>query len=133
MIRGLDGLAIPADVMGYSYLHPLSWDDTSWDRMVKSGPSEGIAVCQLHGLARSGSLGANGGPSSIQDFEGLILRAQLDAAVVRRQWFWSPGLSLTSNPPADAGPASANMAAPSMNGPLLDYPWPLFTDDPPSP
>ena len=131
LARNFDGPTTPAGGIGYSYLHPLSWDDDSWDRLVKSGPAAGIAVCQLHGLARDGSAGTNGFPSSIQDFEGLVLRAQLDGAVVRRQLFWPASQAPQAGAPADGGTSSFNAAAPAMGGVLPAYPWPLFTDDPP--
>ncbi len=35
----------------YSYLlHPLSWDDATWDRLMQAGGSAGVAACQLRGL-----------------------------------------------------------------------------------
>ena len=40
---------VPAEVIPYSYLHPLSWTDEAWDRLMRSNPSIGIAACQVHG------------------------------------------------------------------------------------
>jgi prepilin-type N-terminal cleavage/methylation domain-containing protein len=67
----------------YSYLlHPLSWDDATWDRLMQAGGSAGVAACQLHGL------GTQDVPD-VHSFSGLLLRAQKDGAVVRRRIFWT--------------------------------------------
>jgi prepilin-type N-terminal cleavage/methylation domain-containing protein len=67
----------------YSYLlHPLSWDDVTWDRLMQVGGSAGVAACQLHGL------GTQDVPD-VHSFSGLLLRAQKDGAVVRRRIFWN--------------------------------------------
>jgi prepilin-type N-terminal cleavage/methylation domain-containing protein len=99
----------------YSYLHPLPWEDSAWDRLVKIQSGPGVAVCQLHGLGKP-----NLSSPSMRDFEGLILRARLDGAVVRRQVYW------------DQNPEPARSAfgalSPTSN---VDYPWRLFTDEPP--
>ncbi|MHB8519545.1 MAG: type II secretion system protein [Limisphaerales bacterium] len=131
LAAGTGGSPSPAGpaASGYSYLHPLSWDDDSWTLLLKKGSSAGIAVCQLHGLAQSGSASADGFPSAIQDFEGLILRAQLDGAVVRRQWFWAQAQTRQADAASPSGLAALGMGNTTTFGPL--YPWPLFTDDPP--
>jgi prepilin-type N-terminal cleavage/methylation domain-containing protein len=106
-----------------SYLLPLPWDDESWNRLLKAGSQAGLAVCQLHGLGRP-NLAA---PSAL-DFEGLILRAQRDGAVVRRHVFWADMRSAVTG----GDFASLNAATPQgttlllANSPL----WPLFSDEP---
>ena len=117
----------------YSYLHPLPWENSAWDRLMKSDPSAGIAVCQLHGLGKQ-----NFSFPSIRDFEGLILRAQRDGAVVRRQIFWERAQAATRQ--AVSGGVSSAVSAPTMAAPPLNdsaqaapdtsYPWQLFTDEP---
>lgn len=67
-----------------SYLHSFFLDDRSWNTFLKKPAAFGLAVCQLHGL---GTQDANA--PSIYNFEGLIWRAQIDGAVVRRQVFWN--------------------------------------------
>jgi len=125
----------------YSYLHPLRWDDVAWDRLMKSDPSAGIAVCQLHGLGKQ-----NPSAPDIHNFQGLILRAQRDGAVVRRQIFWdqatevqpqfanqvtreaAPSAGLAPGPPTTAAMTldTAATATESNTG----LPWQLFTDQP---
>ncbi|MEK7676985.1 MAG: prepilin-type N-terminal cleavage/methylation domain-containing protein [Verrucomicrobiota bacterium] len=73
----------PEEYVPYSYLHPLSTDDWTWDLLKKRENSLGVAVCQLHGLGKQNPLSP-----SMSDFEGLIWRGQLDGVVVRRQFFW---------------------------------------------
>jgi hypothetical protein len=129
------------EAIPYSYLHPLPWDNSAWDRLMKADPSAGIAVCQLHGLGKQDSSSPN-----IRDFEGLILRAQRDGVVVRRQVFWErPPIAAREMAPnvgdssAGAGPAAA--LAPTPVSATFDaaavaeptspsYPWQLFTDVP---
>jgi prepilin-type N-terminal cleavage/methylation domain-containing protein len=126
----------PADeTIPYSYLHPLPWDASAWDRLMKADPSAGIAVCQLHGLGKQ-----NASAPSMRDFEGLILRAQRDGAVVRRQVFWErpPVQQATDTaggvaaplPTAtfDRAPSVEAVVAPAESA--ANYPWQLFTDMP---
>lgn len=98
----------------YSYLHPLPWDNVAWDRLMKTPSGAGIAACQLHGLGKQ-----NLAAPSIYDFEGLVLRAQRDGSVVRRQVYWPP-----QNKTATA--AMDFMAT----APATNYPWTLFSDEP---
>ena len=119
----------------YSYLHPLRWDDSAWDRLTKSDSGAGVAACQLHGLGKQ-SLEA----PSIRDYQGLVLRAQRDGAVVRRQVFWEPiaessrsmvnsdsfAPPMLAAPSAVAGPGAGS----PMPSPTESYPWRLFTDEP---
>jgi prepilin-type N-terminal cleavage/methylation domain-containing protein len=69
---------IAGNSVPYSYFHPLGWEEALWIRLFKADPNAGIAACQLHGIGR-----ADLEAPSEQDFEGLVLRAQLDGAVVR--------------------------------------------------
>jgi len=127
----------PIREIPYSYLHPLSWDDEAWNRLAKADPSAGIAACQLHGLGKP-----NLNSPSIRDFQGLLLRAQRDGAVVKRQVFWEPVANIESRSVVDAevaaaapsafaaGPAlTAPQAAPAMSPAPSSYPWRLFTDE----
>jgi type II secretory pathway pseudopilin PulG len=115
----------PPPGVPYSYLHPLPWDDLAWNTLVEQGSSAGIAACQLHGLGKQDI-----GQPSIYNFEGLVLRAQRDTAVVRRQVYW------------DQPASSEDRAAPFVSPPAMDaaisqpqsqsqYPWRFFTDQPP--
>jgi prepilin-type N-terminal cleavage/methylation domain-containing protein len=107
----------------YSYLHPWSWTDDAWTHLISAGSSAGVAVCQLHGLGKPNPQGP-----SIYDYEGLLLRAQRDGAVVRRQLFWSLG-----TPPPPASPTSVlDFAETRALG--NNYPWRLYLDEtPPTP
>ena len=105
------------DLLPYSYLHPLPWEDWAWQQLIRQGTQSGLAVCQLHGLGRP-----NRESPSVRDFEGLILRAQLDGVVVRRKVFWPP-----------ASPARSFFDTPATETTFLlpdTYPWSLFTDVP---
>ena len=124
------------DELPYSYLHPLSWDNSAWDRLLKADSSAGIAACQLHGLGKPNLESPN-----IRDFQGLVLRVQRDGAVVRRQVFWEPVVAhvVTARTVADAAgaaPPSAMMtfaptaAAPQPPSQTSDYPWRFFSDEP---
>jgi prepilin-type N-terminal cleavage/methylation domain-containing protein len=103
----------------YSYLHPLPWDDQEWNRLMKAGSLAGVAACQVHGLGKP-----HLSTPSIYDFEGLVLRAQRDGAVVQRKVFWRGGLGET-----DLGTLTT-LAGPTVV-PAGLLPWPLFVDDQP--
>jgi type II secretory pathway pseudopilin PulG len=110
----------------HSYLHPLPWEDWAWDRLAKLGSSAGIAACQLHGLGRP-----NPDAPSVYDFQGLILRAQRDGAVVKRKVFWDTAASRFSSRTGTTDmsiPTSLTDAAGA--GATTLYPWQLFTDEP---
>jgi prepilin-type N-terminal cleavage/methylation domain-containing protein len=100
----------------YSYLlYPLSWSEAEWKTLVNAGGRAGVAACQLHGLGNQNTI-------NVQNYSGLLLRAQLDGSVIRRQFFWSPeapGLSSTNALTADVG---------GLNDPL--YPLQIYFDDP---
>src|SRR5439155_12526682 len=111
-----------------SYLaQPLKWSDEAWGQLMKLGGSAGIAVCQLHGLGKQDETAP-----SVLNFEGLLLRAQRDGAVVRRHRFWHlpDGLS-------PASPDGISVISFSGGGSgdvqLVDgYPWELYADTPPN-
>ena len=99
----------------YSYLlHPLSWDDMTWDRLMQAGGNAGVAACQLHGL------GTQDVPD-VHSFSGLLLRAQKDGAVVRRRIFWT----------AEALPSGTVATSFGTPGGVPDlYPLQIYLDDP---
>ena len=103
------------ETVAFSYLHPLGWTRTAWDRLRAQGPPFGVAVCQLHGVrVPSGPSGPD--RRNYMEYEGRFLRAQTDGAVVRRKLFREPD-----------SPANAVTTAPP---PPLDYPWEFYTDRP---
>jgi type II secretory pathway pseudopilin PulG len=97
----------------FSYMaHPLSWEVSLWNRLMHGPSSAGLSACQLHGLG-------NQETSDAKNYSGLLLRAQRDGAVVRRQAF--PGSwSLAGLP---------NLPAGATNAPYL-YPLPAYVDNP---
>lgn len=101
----------------YSYLlYPLSWSDAEWKTLVNAGGRAGVAACQLHGLG-------NQNTTNILNYSGLLLRAQLDGSVIRRQFFWSPWLNAT----ASLGVVSTGTGSGGSNSLL---PLQIFFDDP---
>jgi len=82
------GLALTnSPSLSYSYLfEPLAWSDAEWKLIQASGSRAGVAACQLHGL------GTQSFPS-VRNYSGLLLRAQFDGSVIRRQFFWSSDIS----------------------------------------
>lgn len=124
----------------YSYLYPMPWDDWAWNLIVQSGPHAGLAACQLHGIGR-----ADPEMPSMLNYEGLVLRAQLDGAVVRREVYWSPveseSLAMESAPagpvmdtemPGFAPPMESNAPESSASrvAATPEVPWALFMDGP---
>jgi prepilin-type N-terminal cleavage/methylation domain-containing protein len=107
----------------YSYLHPLSWDNAAWNRLLKAGSAAGVAACQVHGLGRPDPI-----HPSLNDFQGLVLRGRRDGAVVHRKVFWA---SVSHPGTASDGGATATPASGLGFG--GDYPWPLFVDEQPEP
>jgi hypothetical protein len=106
----VSGLSLPPT---YSYAtHPLGWDISIWNRLMSLGRAAGLAACELHGLGRQD-------PSDVHNYTGLLLRAQFDGAVIRRQLFWDPSLF---NVPISATTGGTNQ-------PYL-YPLPLYLDNP---
>jgi hypothetical protein len=107
----------------YSYLlHPLSWDDETWDRLMQAGGSAGVAACQLHGLGKQDV-------PDVQSFSGLLLRAQKDGAVVRRRVFWTSE-ALPIGPPPN-GTVATSFGSPGGTAVLsAQYPMQIYLDDP---
>ena len=109
----------------YSYLHPMPWSDTEWNRLERTGNSAGLLVCQLHGIGRQRS-----DRPSVRDFEGLVLRGQLDGAVVRRQMYWEdPEENIAADSEGANFTAPPQFVATRLGGGRL--PWRLFVDLPP--
>lgn len=112
-------LANGAQPVKYSYsylLYPLNWSDAEWKTLVSAGDRAGVAACQLHGLG-------NQDTPDVHNYSGLLLRAQLDGSVIRRQFFWSPLPSVLPGP--GPGPAGTGIGG---SNPL--YPLQIYFDDP---
>jgi prepilin-type N-terminal cleavage/methylation domain-containing protein len=104
--------------VNYSYLfYPLYWDTAEWKTLANQGSRAGIAACQLHGL------GTQTNPN-ILNYSGLLLRAQLDGSVIRRQFFW------TTLPSGTTGTSSATPAGVGGTGINPLYPLQIYFDDP---
>ncbi len=101
------------ETLPFSYLHPLGWTRSAWDRLRAQGPPFGTAVCQLHGVRVPAAPG-NPDSRTYMEYEGRFLRAQTDGSVVRRKLFRDP------NPQ----PGLVSTASPAP----LDYPWEFYTD-----
>ena len=101
-------------------LQPLSWDQWAWNRLMEEGGGAGIAACQLHGLGKQDSA-----DPTVFDFEGLLLRAQKDGAVVRRRVFWKEYLFSAST--GNWTVRNLN-SPPSQDNPAAAYPWPIYLD-----
>lgn len=110
----------PLPALEYSYFTPMSWSDPAWERIKRKDGSAGLSACQLHGLGEM-----NLEFPSLRDFEGLILRAQLDGAVVRRQQYWSDS-AFADNSEDAAAPVAADPMSPEA----ANYPFGLFIDEP---
>jgi prepilin-type N-terminal cleavage/methylation domain-containing protein len=106
-----------------SYFHPLGWQEPAWHQLQKRESLAGIAACQLHGLGRQ-----NLSAPSILNFEGLVLRAQRDGAVVRRHIYWSQA-GRSPEPPSDA-PISVVPSSPTGFEFAAPVRWEFFTDEP---
>jgi prepilin-type N-terminal cleavage/methylation domain-containing protein len=79
----------PAETIRYSYFQVFSrdWEDWLWNLLMEvENGSPGIVACQLHGRQKHPVPPWN--PSPLV-YEGLVLRLQLDGAVVRKQIFWT--------------------------------------------
>jgi type II secretory pathway pseudopilin PulG len=101
------------ETLPFSYLHPLGWTRSAWDRLRAQGPPFGTAVCQLHGVRVPAAPG-NPDHRTYMEYEGRFLRAQTDGSVVRRKLFRDP----------DPQPGLVTTASPAP----LDYPWEFYTD-----
>ena len=129
LLGGTNGVPSGTDTSNHtarSYLsQPLKWSDAAWDQLMRMGGSAGLSVCQLHGLGRQDETAP-----SVRNFEGLLLRAQRDGAVVRRHHFWNlPG----GSPQSSVLGSTSGMA---LGGPgsLVGFadPWELYADTPPN-
>jgi prepilin-type N-terminal cleavage/methylation domain-containing protein len=115
--NGVPGVPVAAGSVNYSYLlQPLSWDDAEWDLLKQASSLAGVAACQLHGLGNQNN-------PDVRNYSGLLLRAQLDGSVIRRQFFWSP------LPGSPSGPATPSLGASFGSSSPLD-PLQIFFDNP---
>ena len=103
----------------FSYLNPLPWEDWAWERLAKLGSRAGLAACQLHGLGKP-----NLDSPSYLDFQGVLLRAQRDGAVVQREVYWDSS-AVTGN----MASSSPNTIANNASLTVFNYPWKLFSDE----
>jgi prepilin-type N-terminal cleavage/methylation domain-containing protein len=102
---------LPTNTFSY-LLHPLVWDISLWNLLLRSPNSVGLAACELHGFG-------NQSFTSVGNYAGLLLRAQRDGAVVKREVFWNnwTPIGLPYIPTA------------ATNSPWL-YPLPAYVDNP---
>jgi prepilin-type N-terminal cleavage/methylation domain-containing protein len=102
--------------VSFSYLHPLGWPKSAWQRLAGLGNQVGTAVCQLHGV-RMPPGNATPEQRTYMAFEGRTFRAQRDGAVVRRKIFRSQ-------------PGAASQATTTALPRAPDFPWEFYTDAP---
>lgn len=95
----------PVQDVPHSYFGSFASDDFLWQQVQRS-PFGGLAACQLHGIGRVNSIFP-----SVLNYQGLVLRALKDGAVVQRQVFWN-GEFTTSGP--IGAPAMGDSAAPTF-------------------
>lgn len=80
---------IPPETIRHSYIYPYATDPKRWKRLVEiEGGNAGVAICQLHGRNIGDRPSRTGFAPSILDYEGLVLRLQLDGAVVQKHVLW---------------------------------------------
>jgi prepilin-type N-terminal cleavage/methylation domain-containing protein len=103
-----------------SYLSPLAWEDWAWERLAKLGSRAGLAACQLHGLGK-----ADLAHPSYTNFQGVLLRAQRDGAVVQREVYWDTA-SVSIMGGYDPASTDSNLQPNSAGS--SSYPWRLFSD-----
>lgn len=90
------------DDVPHSYFKSFDYYDEIWERIDKNAMA-GLAACQLHGIGRQ----QRDRPPSIEDFQGLVLRALKDGSVINRQVFWSEtGFATSNNGSGPDAPAS---------------------------
>ena len=116
-----DMFAAADESIRYSYLHPLPWQQGAWNILSDLGFNAGIAACQLHGVGKPDPV-----MPSIHDYEGLVLRARRDTAVVRTHVYWA---NAAASPPPALMPMPIAAARDMMTP---DYPWLLFVDSIPT-
>jgi type II secretory pathway pseudopilin PulG len=81
----------------HSYFKSFDYVEDIWQNINRAALG-GIAACQLHGLGRQ----VKDKYPSIQDFQGLVLRALKDGSVITRQVFWTES-PFNSHPPGASG------------------------------
>jgi hypothetical protein len=112
----------------YSYLHPLPWEDWAWNVLLELGSGAGISACQLHGLGKP-----DPAAPSIYDYEGLVLRARRDGAVIKKRVYWGPRTIHDTSPsatsPDAASPTFRASQSPVTTFAAQDYPWQFFVDE----
>ncbi len=108
----------------FSYLNPLPWENWAWDRLAKLGSRAGIAVCQLHGLGKP-----NLENPSYLNYQGVILRAQRDGAVVQKEVYWDKSTFVDTGVSTAASDSVTSSATGNGTTVVFAYPWRLFSDD----
>ncbi len=97
----------------HSYFKSFDYVEDIWQNINRAALG-GVAACQLHGLGRQ----VKDRYPSIQDYQGLVLRALKDGSVITRQVFWS-GSSFTSDQPGASGMEGTNSLNSSSQLPLF--------------
>jgi prepilin-type N-terminal cleavage/methylation domain-containing protein len=118
------------DPVAYSFLHPLPWQDWAWNILLEQGSAAGISACQLHGLGKPDPVAP-----SIYDYEGLVLRARRDGAVIQKRVYWGPRAKPDLGPPTTSPDGMASAFSGNGDAPISlpgqDYPWLFFIDEGP--
>jgi type II secretory pathway pseudopilin PulG len=99
--------------IAHSYFKSFDYLEEIWQDINRAALG-GIAACQLHGLGRQ----VKDRYPSIQDYQGLVLRALKDGSVIARQVFWAES-SFNSQPPGASGMDSTNSFNSSSQLPLF--------------
>lgn len=102
----------------HSYFKSFDYLDDIWQNINRAALG-GVAACQLHGLGRQ----VKDKYPSIQDYQGLVLRALKDGSVIPRQVFWS-GTSFNNSQNPNSGMDSTNSFNSSSQLPLFLDPTP---------
>ena len=97
----------------HSYFKSFDYIEDIWQDINRAALG-GVAACQLHGLGRQ----VKDRYPSIQDYQGLVLRALKDGSVITRQVFWAES-SFNGNPPGASGMDATNSFNSSSQLPLF--------------
>ena len=97
----------------HSYFKSFDYVEEIWQDINRAALG-GIAACQLHGLGRQ----VKDRYPSIQDYQGLVLRALKDGSVITRQVFWADS-SFNGIPPGASGMDGTNSFNASSQLPLF--------------
>ena len=97
----------------HSYFKSFDYVEDIWQNINRAALG-GVAACQLHGIGRQ----VKDRYPSIQDYQGLVLRALKDGSVITRQVFWS-GSSFSSEEPGASGMDGTNSFNSSSQLPLF--------------